>query len=435
MKLLGFVEVVNHQHNVPVSRSRHSTLTIFRDKDEAVMLVQQPSNKRGQRYKIAGNIIKVFTQFVSQGKVTIRMKEPPHELRLQNEPVQLMSFLKFLKNCSGPAVSTLPAVPDNPKFTKGPPTTVVINSMKDYGKLDKLSLNTERLQISNIKISELPRSVARLKKLNLLEVSDTNLSAVPPFIKTLPNLMELVLPNNNLRTNDLNVIIESASLKTNLRLLDLRHNKIAVLPNEIHRLQALVTLRLDHNELNTIPHTISNLKNLRCLSLSDNIIISYPYSVRFLRHVAFDVSNNKHVFPGPLPRDTDWSRAIRSEKELTLARYTGMHSLKELASRVLFDKRLDFTEFGLPLALQRHLQCFKMCHLCHKACFDEYFIFFECIPLKFCVAALVSSVPGMTVHYYICSLKCMLLAYPKLNKHSQAGLRYVSYSKYCKCEK
>lgn len=48
--------------------------------------------------QVGGNIEAVFTKFVSEGKFTIRFKEPAHDLCVKADPVLAKTFLQTCKS-------------------------------------------------------------------------------------------------------------------------------------------------------------------------------------------------------------------------------------------------------------------------------------------------------------------------------------------------
>lgn len=44
------------------------------------------------------NIEKVFTKFVQDGKTTLSLKQPPHDLLIRRDPIQLRAFLQTFKS-------------------------------------------------------------------------------------------------------------------------------------------------------------------------------------------------------------------------------------------------------------------------------------------------------------------------------------------------
>jgi len=61
-----------------------------------------------------------------------------------------------------------------------------------------------------------------------------------------------------------------------VRVLDLGHNKIALIPDAIGDLVQLDFLYLHDNELTTVPDTLRNLHKLRYLNISENHLTTFP---------------------------------------------------------------------------------------------------------------------------------------------------------------
>lgn len=60
----------------------------------------------------------------------------------------------------------------------------------------------------------------------------------------------------------------------NLKVLDLRDNKIETLPNEIGMLQSLIRLDLSNNSIKNLPSTLASLVHLMSLHVDGNQIRS-----------------------------------------------------------------------------------------------------------------------------------------------------------------
>ena len=58
-------------------------------------------NKSGSKYRVTNNIEQIFGKFVSQGKLTLRFKQPPHDLCLNGEAKQMEKILAILKGGDG----------------------------------------------------------------------------------------------------------------------------------------------------------------------------------------------------------------------------------------------------------------------------------------------------------------------------------------------
>lgn len=103
MKILCDTTLYNRSRTIHTGiRAQKSTVAIGshppnKETAELFLLLFTPTNKTGTRYKLKSNIEKVFAKFCAQGKTTISFKEPPHDLQIKCDPIQLKCFLQTLK--------------------------------------------------------------------------------------------------------------------------------------------------------------------------------------------------------------------------------------------------------------------------------------------------------------------------------------------------
>lgn len=103
MKIVCQVSVHNRLAPHVKPRMQQSTIAIgyhppgAKDVDNLFIIHFSATNKNGTRYKIKRNIEKVFTKFVNDGKATISFKQPPHDLQIRCDPLQLKGFLQTFK--------------------------------------------------------------------------------------------------------------------------------------------------------------------------------------------------------------------------------------------------------------------------------------------------------------------------------------------------
>lgn len=64
---------------------------------ELFLIVFTPSNKTGTRYKITDNIERIYSKYVHEGKATISIQQPEHDLMIRCDAVQLKCFLHALR--------------------------------------------------------------------------------------------------------------------------------------------------------------------------------------------------------------------------------------------------------------------------------------------------------------------------------------------------
>lgn len=69
------------------SRAVNSTLAIGKntksDSSKLFLLLITQQNKSGTRYDLNNNIQKIFTKFVNEGKCTISLKLPEHDIQVK----------------------------------------------------------------------------------------------------------------------------------------------------------------------------------------------------------------------------------------------------------------------------------------------------------------------------------------------------------------
>nr|WP_225225379.1 COR domain-containing protein [Komarekiella delphini-convector] len=104
------------------------------------------------------------------------------------------------------------------------------------------------LDLSDNQLSSLPPEICQLSNLTRLDLSNNQLSSLPPEICQLSNLTELYLPDNQLSS----------------------------LPPEICQLSNLTRLFLSNNQLSSLPPEICQLSNLTRLFLHNNPLTSPP---------------------------------------------------------------------------------------------------------------------------------------------------------------
>lgn len=133
------------------------------------------------------------------------------------------------------------------------------------------SENRHEIKLAGAAISKrisdegLDKSVFQLTSINLLNISDTCLSAIPDDISRLVNLQSLLLFGN----------------------------KIEEFNENITSLPKLKVLDLSRNQIKSIPESLNKMKELTSINLSSNQIESMPKFVDFPSLIIVDISNNK----------------------------------------------------------------------------------------------------------------------------------------------
>lgn len=103
---------------------------------ELFLILFTATNKTGTRYKITSNIERIFTKFLHEGKATISLRQPEHDLQIRCDFVQLKCFLHALrlglegKSLQNREIQTLAATAIPP--SAHPITKMTILSRGDY---------------------------------------------------------------------------------------------------------------------------------------------------------------------------------------------------------------------------------------------------------------------------------------------------------------
>ena len=141
---------------------------------------------------------------------------------------------------------------------------------KEIGLLEKL----EYLSVEVNKLTKLPSSIGNLTNLRVLRLGYNSLESLPSFIGKLKNLQELQLNNNNLES-----VPPQIGLLQKLHILDLRYNNLKSLPPQIGLCKNLQYIHLTGNKLKTLPKEIAKL-NFETINVTNNPNIRIPYILK-----------------------------------------------------------------------------------------------------------------------------------------------------------
>lgn len=192
MKILCEVQVVNRATQTnKTPRPVKSTLAIgykqsVRDangntKKELEMVLFSGQNKTGNRYKVKDNIHVVHTKFVLDGKTTIGFIQPPDNLLIKCDPIQLKGFLQTLKlGMDGKDainlrlnINAATAIPQKAQ----PQVRMVISKRSEY-PIKGFPRTLKSLTINNSQLVKLSFEICTLRNLTKLDVSGNKLTKV-----------------------------------------------------------------------------------------------------------------------------------------------------------------------------------------------------------------------------------------------------------------
>ncbi|CAB3244738.1 unnamed protein product [Arctia plantaginis] len=407
MKLQCQVEIVNRLHSNLNIRSNgkyiKSTLALGKEpKREADYFIIHFSsvNKTGTKYSVK-RLKQVFSKCLNEGKTTLRFEEPPHDLCVKSEAIQLKCFMRLLKSCITGDVKNLQIAPlTSLSVTQkdNAPTKLVIRDRSDF-PIKGLPRTLESLYINGLKLCNFRRDILLLKQLTILDLSNNAIEKLPAEFGRMPNLCELYLSNNQIGVRgdvDWRWLL-GPQITSVLKLLDLSGNKLGHLPQSIWKLQKLVTLKLDNNMLEKLPTTLGRLSTLRYLTISQNEITSLPCSILQCRLEYIDLSENKYDV-----KETNMAPIQHTPWDF----YIG--SLVDIASKVVLKQKFFYAPNIIPRTLVEFLDNANMC-ICGAPVVNNSYYMNKEFELKdfFRVVVFNSNRKStVTVQCYFCSPKC-----------------------------
>lgn len=363
------------------------------------LLLQSAQDTKGVRYKVTDNIGNIFTRFVHEGKCTIRLKEPAHDLVIQADPLLLKSFLRVIKLAFDKNASkSEPKVPvlNEKYFRPKVQTKCVVTSNAEYPTLQGFPRTTQHLVIADLQRKSFDRQILRLDQLRLLDLSKNCIRSLPAELGTLPNLAELILAENQLGKSPKTswTWLNGDAIKKKLVTLDLGKNELTWLPPFLGQLTGLWTLSLNHNFLTTLPGNLGLLSSLRCLNIHENRLLGLPGSARRLRLETINISGNPFTWNERVSQIPSFDQCIVS-------------SLVESAAKATLRARLKYDAETIPRGLVKYLDSARYCD-CGGACFENHvhaFLEFDFRRVsERCVFSAGSYAP---VECYFCSARCM----------------------------
>lgn len=148
----------------------------------------------------------------------------------------------------------------------------------------------EVLNLGNNFLQELPEGLgSSLNNLRVLVLRRNKFTAIPGVIFELGQLLELDMSHNCLKN-----LYDDVSKLKGLKKLCVSHNKIQHLPTQIGMLKFLEELDISFNELWNLPKSLCNLTNLRTLDADHNKLNQFPSEILGLGDLEeLDLSGNK----------------------------------------------------------------------------------------------------------------------------------------------
>jgi len=216
---------------------------------------------------------------------------------------------------------------------------------------DNVMLNMQdKLHISDSYLESFPEVICdqSFSFLTLLDINSNTISVIPPEIHHLSNLKEL-----NLSHNLLSHLPEQLFSLPKLKMLDVSNNSLMDIPCYVSKLVAIEDLILAHNKIEYLPEELFGITSLLGLSLKYNKLDhhSFPSKTRhfsgFVNLLALDLSHNTFgEIPPEICSFTTLQELEFSHNKLTYIREENF-ALSKLTNLLLLDLSFNqLTTFG-----------------------------------------------------------------------------------------
>lgn len=161
-------------------------------------------------------------------------------------------------------------------------------------KLTKLhSLFLKNCQLTSFAI---PLSNECLPKMEQLDLSNNQLSCVPPAVCKMRKLKELNLSNNRLTSID-----ESANFGKEIQIINLRSNRINDISLGFHDLPHLFQLNLNDNQIESAYFSSAATPNIRALTLPLSVFVRNSEQISQLAHLRELILTKCSEYNGKIP--------------------------------------------------------------------------------------------------------------------------------------
>ncbi|KAI1292098.1 Protein flightless-1 [Halotydeus destructor] len=156
------------------------------------------------------------------------------------------------------------------------------------------------IKLNNSKLDWIPDELGSLNQIEALAVAKNNLTSLHGEISAMKSLRSLNCRRNKLKNTG---IPQNIFQLKELTILDLSHNQLNEVPEELEHSTNLKLLNLSYNQIDFLPNQLFvNLTNLTFLDLSDNNLDTVPPQIRRLVNLETLILNNNplgHMRPLP----------------------------------------------------------------------------------------------------------------------------------------
>lgn len=328
------------------------------------LCINTGANNKVAEYKLKGNVAKVNTDHVCDGKATIRLARLGIELVISKaDSVDLRKFINIV-DLAGKGLESDVAQPlFSAKSSRKPRLQRTMTIRRKEPSQISLPESLQRLTIKECGISELNMRVFRLEHLTSLRLNNNNLTELPSSISE-TSLTELNLQGNQLKKIPPALCLPGSRISGTLKHLNLGHNKISHLPENMETLKKLNSLLLAKNLVSILPWSIGKMASLKVLNLRENKLAYLPISMKHLNLKSLDLVGNSFVDIEPVHRNC----------------LKPVPNLEELAARYIFKHRIPYNDGNLTWPCHKYLKNVTKCLRCKSYIFEsrlDILVFFQ----------------------------------------------------------
>ncbi|XP_054714674.1 leucine-rich repeat protein 1-like [Uloborus diversus] len=401
MKITCAVEISNRAHagttirnkkyNVATLTLSHTSHSEENSNEDVTLILCTRQYPKGTKYKVHNNIKKLLTKFISSGKATIQLKEPPHDILVSGaEPHLLKDLLRGIdlvirgKDTGHVKFSTAPTKFDPSK------TKLTITNSVDYIRNTNFPSSLITLQVVHCSLARIDHRILKLKYLQVLNLACNCIKELPLSLADIP-LKQLDLNHNEISTFPKALAV--GALGQNLRFLNLSFNKVSELSPYFCLMKKIGNLFLCGNQLKQLPHNIQCLESLKNLRASKNNIQILPFAICTLHLNTLDISYN--------PIDTNAASCFNMIMDTP-------SSLLDYAAGAIVEQKVPYSKNDIPPHLMDYLINYSLC-FCGRKVFHNKFFYVRCVSDQSQIATIVIhnlSSFKVPLKVYFCSRKC-----------------------------
>ena len=133
----------------------------------------------------------------------------------------------------------------------------------------------QTLVLADNDLHQVSPQIGRMRQLRMLDLGHNSISSLPDELGNLDQLTDFLY----LHDNQLATLPDSLSNLKRLRYLNISENRFEILPEVIYEMTELRELRVSNNQIQSLTESIERLRSLRELHLRNNLLTSLPASL------------------------------------------------------------------------------------------------------------------------------------------------------------